>query len=159
MRIEMETLLQAAASETTIPYREVVEFPAELGSLRRPLEGTVKLIRLLDDKTITVKGHLGTLVELVCDRCLGPVSTEVDFDLDETFEVMETVSSTHTVEEALPVSGALDLSDLLRQHLILSLPSRSLCGCEPAYLVEHKPIDARWRKLEALASRSTEEER
>lgn len=155
----METLLQAAAPETTIRFNESVEFPPDMGRLLGPLQGEVKLVRLLDNKTIEVKGHLGALVELICDRCMGPIQSEVAFDLDETLEVTEAGASAVEVEETVSEAGDLDLSDLLRQHLILNLPGRSLCGCEPAYLVEHKPIDPRWRKLEALARRSTEEER
>ena len=159
MRIKMESLLQADAPETTIAFVETVEFPEELGRLTHPLEGDVKLIRMPDDKALEVRGHLKATVELICDRCLGPVPTEVEFDLDEILEVTAKTAMAQEVEEAIPATGEFDLSDLLRQHLILNLPSRSLCGCEPAYLLEHKPIDPRWRKLEALLSRSIEEER
>ncbi|HEY9856005.1 MAG TPA: DUF177 domain-containing protein [Stenomitos sp.] len=158
MLIDVETLLQAQDKDTIVDFDEAVDFPADLGTLKRPLAGTVKIERSMDDRMLRLTGRLSTVVDLVCDRCLGPTPTEVAFDLDETLEVTETPSEALLVEDAIAATGDLDLSDLLRQNLLLHLPSRSLCGCEPAYLAEHKRIDPRWRQLEALLNRTTEEE-
>lgn len=158
MLLDVETLLQAPESETHISFSEFVEFPADLGSLKRPLSGEVTIARAIDESLFTLTGHLETTADLVCDRCLGPAPAEIAFDLEETLEVTKTPSEALEVEEAVAATGEIDLSDLLRQHLLLNLPSRSLCGCEPEYLAKHKPLDPRWRKLEALLSRTTEEE-
>lgn len=158
MLIDVEALLQAQDKDTVVDFDEAVEFPADLGSLKRPLSGTVNIERSMDNHMLRLTGRLSTVVDLVCDRCLGPTPTEVAFDLDETLAVTDTPTEALEVEDAIAASGDLDLSDLLRQNLLLHLPSRSLCGCEPAYLAEHKRIDPRWRKLEALLNRTTEEE-
>lgn len=158
MVLDVETLLQAQEDDTILRFDEAVEFPADLGTLKRPLMGEVTITRSLDSRMLRLTGHLETRADLVCDRCTGPCSTEIAYDLDETLEVTETPSAALAVEDAVSATGELDLSDLLRQHLLLNLPSRSLCGCEPAYLAEHKRIDPRWRQLETLLSRSTEEE-
>lgn len=158
MLIDVETLLQAPDKLTVVDFDEAVDFPADLGKLKRPLAGRVTIERSMDDRVLRLTGRLTTLVDLVCDRCLGPTPTEVGFDLDETLEVTETPTEALLVEDAIAATGDLDLSDLLRQNLLLHLPSRSLCGCEPAYLAEHKRIDPRWRQLEALLNRTTEEE-
>lgn len=158
MLIDVEALLQAQEKETIVAFDEPVDFPADLGALDRPLSGTVTIDRSMDDRLLHLTGRIATTVALVCDRCLGPTPTEVEFDLDETLVVTDTPTEALEVEDAVAATGDLDLSDLLRQNLLLHLPSRSLCGCEPAYLAEHKRIDPRWRQLEALLNRTTEEE-
>jgi len=158
MRLAVETLLAAPEPDTVVEFQEKVEFPPDLGRLTRPLAGQVTVLRSLDDSGLRLTGHLEAEVELVCDRCLGPARTPVAFDLDEMLTLSCGESTAQEVEETVSPTGELDLSDLLRQHLILNLPSRHLCGCEPAYLAEYRPVDPRWRQLEQLLERTPEEE-
>lgn len=158
MLLRVETLLQAPEKTTHLSFREPIDFPTDLGRLIRPLEGEVTITRTVDDRYFQIQGTLTTEAELVCDRCLGPVLTALSIDVDEVLEVAESPTETLEVDEAVPATGDLDLSDLLRQHLLLSLPSRKLCGCEPTFGKGASHVDPRWQKLEALLSRTTEED-
>jgi len=150
VRLSVASLLESPESDTTVDFAERVEFPADLGRLTRPLAGLVTISRSMDDRLLRLTGHLSAGVELECVRCLGPAPTDVSFDLDETLEITDEPETAAEVSEHVQPTGELDLSDLLRQNLLLNLPSRSLCGCEPEYLAEHRPIDPRWRTLEHL---------
>lgn len=158
MKLEVESLLCQPEDTTRIDFSEQVEFPADLGKLLQPLAGPVTVTRAVDSSLLQVQGALETEVELVCDRCMGPVITPIHLEVDEDFAIVTTPDTALEAEEAVAANGFLDLSDLLRQHLILSVPGRKHCGCEPAYLAEHRPIDPRWRALQALAGRRTEED-
>lgn len=158
MLLRVETLLQAPEKTTHLSFRERLDFPTDLGRLTRPLEGDVAITRTEDDRYLQLHGKLTTEAELICDRCLGPVPTPLSVDLDEVLEVADDPSDALEVDEAVPATGDLDLSDLLRQHLLLSLPSRKLCGCEPTFGKDANAVDPRWQKLEALLSRTTEED-
>lgn len=158
MRLSVSSLLEAPAAETTLPFHEPVPFPPEFGVLTRPVMGDVTIARSMDDRMLRVTGRFEAGVELVCDRCLGPAPAVIAFDVDETLEVTDEPDPAVEVAEHVHPTGELDVTDLLRQHLLLNLPSRSLCGCEPAYLAAHKPIDPRWRQLESLLNRTHQEE-
>lgn len=158
MLLRVETLMQAPEKTTHLSFREPIDFPTDLGRLTRPLEGEVAICRTVDDRYLQIQGTLKTEAELVCDRCLGPVPTALSIDVDEMLEVAESPTETLEVDEAVPATGDLDLSDLLRQHLLLSLPSRKLCGCAPTFGKDASQVDPRWQKLEALLSRTTEED-
>jgi uncharacterized protein len=158
MLLRVETLLQAPEKTTHLSFREALDFPTDLGRLTRPLTGDVTITRTDDDRYLQIQGALTTEAELLCDRCLGPVPTALRIDVDEVLEVADSPSETLEVDEAVPVTGDLDLSDLLRQHVLLNLPSRKLCGCEPTFGKGASQVDPRWQKLEALLSRTTEED-
>lgn len=151
MKFSVERLLQAPERTTRIPVRETIDFPTDLGTLTRPLEGEVTIQLTEDGRFMRVLGDVTTGADLICDRCLGPVPTDVDVQVDETLEIGE------ESEEHETVGAEFDLGELLRQHVILSLPSRKLCGCEPAHLVTKERVDPRWEALEALKRRSEEE--
>lgn len=49
--------------------------------------------------------------------------------------------------------GHLDATDLIRQSLLLSLPPRHLCGCEPLAQIQDKDaVDPRWSALKSLTA-------
>ncbi len=158
MLLRVETLLQAQEKTTQISFHEAIDFPRDLGRLTRPLVGDVAVTRTEDDRYLQIQGTLSTEAELRCDRCLGPVPTALSIDVDEVLAVADSPIEALEVDEAVPATGDLDLSDLLRQYLLLNLPSRKLCGCKPTFGKDASQIDPRWQKLEALLSRTTEED-
>ncbi len=150
MQLSVVTLLNAASSETHLELNEPLEFPEDLGRLVSPVHADVTVSRALDNSLFRVAGKGRAKAELVCVRCLGPAPTEVEFSFDESLRVVENPVPQELVEEEVWQQGKLDVSDLVRQHLLLNLPTRSLCGCKPDYLEELRPVDPRWKKLEAL---------
>jgi uncharacterized protein len=110
--------------------------------------------------------------DLLCARCVEPVRTPVSGNFDLIFRPVEADSdpversiSTDETEIGYYEESGLSLEDVVREQVLLSLPSRTLCNadckglcprcgqnlntgtcnCEP-------PTDVRWSALSGLAS-------
>jgi uncharacterized protein len=175
MRIEIDKLTEAGQ-----PFAHTYA-PGEL-SLEEEyarLLSEVKLAGQVSRKRqrVHVRGSVGAEIEVSCDRCLAParVPVEAEFDLsydppdaDEAGENTELqpddlVTSVYTGE-------SLDMDELVREQLLLALPTRSLCRAEcqglcPTCGVDlnkqrcdcaPKEIDPRWAALAALKKSSDE---
>ena len=99
-----------------------------------PLVGKIRLLRTSDG--ILVTGRLHTGVRLPCRRCLRLFTLPVDFDLEENFHPSAGV----TTGAAIPIGDSedaatrtdghriLDLTEVVRQNLLLALPISPLCS-------------------------------
>lgn len=99
-----------------------------------PVRGTVRLMRT--GQGILASATLSTRVRLACSRCLGDVEEDIAFAFDEEFRP--------TIDLAtglpLPAPGPedewaaiselhiLDLSEIVRQNVLLALPMKPLCS-------------------------------
>jgi uncharacterized protein len=120
---------------------------------------------------VRIRGHLKVGIQADCDRCLEPARFPIDanFDLfyrpaartgfDEEVEIDEGES-----EIAFYEGAGIELKDVLREFVLLSLPMQRICrehclgicpvcgqnrnlvncGCET------KPVDDRWAALKKL---------
>jgi len=170
MRIELDKLEGQggkfshtyAVGELSLDEEDVrLTSPAEVrGRIRRSGEG------------VEVKGQLRAPLEVVCARCLKTVTLAVEVEFSE--KLVPAVSwrseQQHELsEEDLNLSvfegDAVELDDIVREEILLAVPSHVLCNedcqglcpvcgidrnigtcqCEPA------PIDSRWQKLEGLS--------
>lgn len=118
---------------------DIVAPPAELARLLEdtrpvaPLTGTVRMMRT--PRSIFVRGRLATTLEVECSRCLTDVRVPVAFDVEsEYFPEIDIVTG-----HALPAPAddlaftidpnhELDLSEMVRQHLLLELPMSTVCS-------------------------------
>lgn len=131
------------------------------------IDGEVALTRT--QQGILVIGNVRTQVKVVCSRCLKLVDLVVSFDMeDEFFPKVDVISG-------LPVSlpdepgsfcidenHILDLSEAVRQYLLLAIPMKPLCQPDCAGLCpvcgsnlnqgtcscSRRTRDQRWSKLE-----------
>lgn len=108
--------------------------PMVLDSLRvlSPIEGEI-VVENQGDRLL-VAGNIETSVELECVRCLVSFPYNVQVSFRETFVEGEISSASEEValnEEGLDTfyfqGDSLDLSDLIRDHILLSLPWLPLC--------------------------------
>ena len=104
---------------------------AEAGvELAKPLDVDLEARSVGDG--VLVRGTLRTSVRLACRRCLSPVEQEVEEHVDFLF--METAGDDDDSDGEvypLPARGdELDLTDAVREHLLLDLPEFALCGEE-----------------------------
>jgi len=83
---------------------------------------------------VFVTGHLETQVEIECDRCLKPLESVINNDFGLEYITDSEYKASNIVElseEDLAVSvfdgEAIDVDELVKEQLLLSLPSRSLC--------------------------------
>ena len=123
---------------------------------------------------IRVRAHYGAEFEILCARCVDPVPVPVEGDFDLLFrpegadaEPGERSITADETEIGYYQESGLSLEDVVREQVLLSLPSRTLCrpdckglcprcgqnlnqaecSCEPA------PVDARWNALAGLADK------
>ena len=120
---------------------------------------------------IRIKGHLKVGIEAQCDRCLEPARFPIDADFDLFYRPEKQVGYEDEVEIdegeseiAFYEGGGIELKDVLREFVLLSLPmqricredclgicpvcgqNRNLAHCE----CEAKPVDDRWSALKKL---------
>lgn len=150
MQLSVSSILNAPQNVTHHPFDEQFELPGEGETLLEPVVGRLDVTRA-SNQILQVTGAFHTRLRLVCDRCGNEFEFPVDFSLDEALEVTNEPPTSFEVEEAVYAQGNLDATDLIRQSLLLSLPTRHLCGCEPLPQKDDQGItDPRWAALESL---------
>ncbi|MDP8924849.1 MAG: DUF177 domain-containing protein [Chloroflexota bacterium] len=114
------------------------DLTAEL-NLRSPIEGRVKLTRTPRGILAEVAYHVA--LEQECGRCLEPVRTELDSQFSEeyiaTTNVLTGQPSAVTAEaeeQTISPNHELDLTDAIRQDIVVQQPLQPLCGAECAGL-------------------------
>jgi len=110
---------------------------------------------------IVVRGNVRCRADAACRRCLRPVVVDAVSDVDEVYQRVP------RSEDALPLVGEhLDLAPLVREIVLLGLPSTPLCraecpglcqGCGVDLATETctcgaPPTDPRWSALETWQS-------
>jgi uncharacterized protein len=85
---------------------------------------------------IRVHGRLQTEITFDCDRCLGPARQTVDAPFDLFYKPAATTLNTKEPEVAIDEGEAemgfyempgLELEDLLREQVLMSLPMQRVC--------------------------------
>ena len=137
---------------------------------RFPIQGQVELLRT--DRGILVRGTLGTKIRAMCSRCLSPFDHPLRLRIEEEFfPVIDVISGislplgegggAFTIDE----NHILDLSEAVRQYVLLAAPMKPLCRKDCAGLCPScgrnlnqgscgcpaGSPDPRWSQLEKLA--------
>ena len=166
--LELNEALPAAAMEYTPDVRQIgplaVKGVADLLLEHRGPREFVADIRL----RASYEGNF----ELLCARCIEPVPEQLagSFDLifrpeDVDADQGERSISEEETEIGYYAESGLVLEDVVREQVLLSLPSRTLCGPECQGLCQHcgqnlnlgachcdeAETDARWTPLAGLA--------
>jgi uncharacterized protein len=116
-------------------FRLVPEMERYLGAVETALVGPVRLMH--SQGGVLVQGNLHTEVTLSCSRCLQPVLVPLGVEIEEVF----TSTTDVLTGKPLPVEEEdralwvderhiLDLSEVLRQAVLLELPMHVLCSDE-----------------------------
>ncbi len=162
MRINVAQLLKGGVGDTR--YYKVSE-PLGEGF---PIQGEIKLMRT--NRSILVSGKLHTVVKSVCSRCLETFEYPLVIELEEEFfpaksSGFSTVESEETEDFTIGEDNVLDLSEAVRQNILVNLPIKPLCRPDCAGLcpkcgknLNYGPCsclreqsDPRWAPLQALA--------
>ena len=156
----------------------VIDEVAETGMSVR---GGLELLRT--NRSILVRGKLGTTTKEICSRCLEEFDLPLTLDVEEEYYIkrdpttgatlsVPSESGTFTVDE----DNVLDLSEAVRQYILLTQPMKPICREDCAGLCPQcgrnlndqscdcKPIstDSPWAPLLALRQgdkQSTDKER
>jgi uncharacterized protein len=97
------------------------------------LDGIARLIRTIDGVLATGKLHCS--LELNCSRCLEPFSYPIQFALEEEFHPAIDIITGATLPRGDNDDNAtriddhhtLDLTEVIRQDLLLALPAHPVC--------------------------------
>ncbi len=96
------------------------------------LHGEVDLLRT--PRGILVTGTMATRVEMSCSRCLEPIEVALVITIEEEFQPTIDVISGRQLpmeeeDQALWIDAhhILDLTEVVRQDLLLALPAHPLC--------------------------------
>lgn len=84
---------------------------------------------------IRVKGHLKVAMEADCDRCLELAQFPLDVDFDLFYRPQEERSRANEevaiddgeAQIAFYEGGGLELKEILREHILLTLPMQRVC--------------------------------
>jgi uncharacterized protein len=95
--------------------------------LARPLDVDLTASSVGDG--ILVRGRLGTAVRMPCRRCLAPVEQQVDEMVDFLYEPVSAEEEADLEGEVypLPRGTELDLTEAVREQVLLSIPAHVLC--------------------------------
>ena len=175
MRSDVVTELREPHARTTLE----VDDPAPPGTgleFEAPVVGQVTLSNV--GEYVRAQGRLRTVVGLSCSRCLRLVSHPLEIELEETCALTQIdapAAYRETAEDADPIpivdDDVIDLSELVRQSLVVAAPSTVLCredcrglcpscGCdlnEQSCDCEREKTDPRWAALRELLDRTEEE--
>lgn len=97
------------------------------------LTGKVQLIRTSDG--VYALGTIRTNLELDCSRCLDPFSFPLKFQLEEEFRPSIDISTGASLPSSAEDESAtridarhiLDLTEVMRQNILLAMPPHPIC--------------------------------
>jgi uncharacterized protein len=172
MQINVSQLLQEAVGSTR--EYEIDEEAEITGDGENPMvRGRCQFLRL--QRSILVSCRLDTVVELNCSRCLGQFRHPVKIKFEEEFVPTVDVTSGAPLPEPEEASTftidehhVIDLTEAVRQYLVMALPMKALCDEDCAGLCPTcgkdlnkgacdcppQEIDARWSELAKLRKKN-----
>lgn len=133
MRIEIENLKEKSEAFSHSYAPEEVELEDEAARLVAPAVVSGSASRRGEE--VRLRGSIKTEIELLCDRCLAPNRSPLEIEFDTRFiPQAAAVGETDNVElltEDLGLSAyegdSVDLDELVREQILLALPTRHLC--------------------------------
>jgi uncharacterized protein len=168
MLINVSQLLQdPVGTVRSYSISEIADVAGDGGG--RKINGEVSLLHT--QRGILVSGELHTEVELTCSRCLSSFNCPLTLDIEEEYiPTVDIVSGALLVMPEEPGSfvidehHVIDLSEAVRQYMLLTVPMKPLCregcaglcqscgrnlnegpcGCPP------QAVDPRWSELSRL---------
>lgn len=148
---------------------ELASFPLDEQLIARNVISTIRLTRL--DTSILAQGSVTGSVEMECVRCLNkfeqPFNIRFTEQFRQTTDILDSRRSTPArededwdeseIELAFEINDAheLDLTELLRQWIVLALPMTPTCGpdCPGPQEIdngEEEAVDNRFAALQQL---------
>ncbi len=127
---------------------------------------------------IRVRGHLAVTMRCDCNRCLEPAEFPIDSSFDLFYRPAEVVGEEDEAEVeidegeaeiAFYEGGGIELKDVLREHVLLSMPMQRVCRAECQGICpgcgqnrnllncgcEVKLVDDRWSALKKVQVKGT----
>lgn len=157
MLVDIASLLASPERVLRGAFREQVDVPGDVGLLRSPVIGGFVAEITAGEPFLSIKGEFRAELDLLCHRCANRFAMTHDFEIEETLELVDDLPTSAEVGDSVWAKGNLDLTDLVRQNLLLALPSQVLCGCKPLEEKAIQEIDPRWQALSEFHPTSEED--
>ncbi len=134
MRVNVGELLADRRAVRVVAFSERIESPGEDTTLLDPVRG--ELVLTGTGRSVSLTGRVRTALSLVCGACLRPYRQPLEFAVDEEFgrsPVPAGASRGKTVlgpeDFVVPIGpdGMVDLTEVVRQHLVLAIPIAPRC--------------------------------
>lgn len=170
MRIEIERL--DAGGEAFAHRYATDELSLDDETARVASEASVSGRATRKGDEVRLRGRIVAGVEVFCDRCAAPLEAPLEIEFDTSFlpaeverGVVENVElQPGDLDRSVYEGGEVDVDDLVREQILLALPTRSLCreDCkglclecganlnEGACGCAAKEVDPRWAALADL---------
>ena len=168
MQIEVESL-ERAGKEFAHIYAPG-ELTLEDGGVRFAEQVNLSGRASRKEGEVQLRGKISTRIEVACDRCHRDVSVPVETEFDVKYVPAREDGEEATELEADDLNAsiyegdAIDVDELVREQVLLSLPMRVLCkdeckglcaGCgadlnDETCSCQHEEIDPRWAALATL---------
>ena len=134
-----------------------------------PFVGAVRFLKSTETVLSELQGELA--VHLECSRCLNPFDAQIEIESEEEFRPTVDIATGRVMQDTgddkalvIDEQHILDLTEIMRQAIILALPATPLCQQDCAGLCpicgsnrneeqctcEDVNIDPRWEALSAL---------
>ena len=171
MRIELDKLEKSGNSFAHVYEPDEIVLDEEHTRLIRPPKVMGRVSQT--DREVRLRGKITARAEVDCDRCLKSVEAPVETEFDVTYVPSKDYRSNEAAElqeEDLSLSvfdgETIDIDELVREQILLALPSRALCGEECLGICpvcgsdrninpcdcQTKEIDPRWAALKEVMS-------
>ncbi|MBU0630415.1 MAG: DUF177 domain-containing protein [Candidatus Margulisbacteria bacterium] len=133
MKIELTELLRQVGNEGDVEDSEKLSFPEDGLILTKPV--LVRLHLTNTGNSVLVKGTIQAEAELECSRCLNSFKQPITLEVSETYarqDLEQSVGKETELKESdfvypIEKDNTIDLNELIRQNILLSLPIKSLC--------------------------------
>jgi len=132
MIIDLDSVGKVARDIAIVFDPEDIDLEGEIGTLKGKTEFTGET-QLVEGKA-HVRGRIRADFLLNCTRCLEPVEKQTSITFDDTFVDAATEPNSDEIEvgvdeldESLVVGGKIDLSDVVREQILLALPEQIFC--------------------------------
>ena len=133
MKIDLTELLRKVGNEADVEVTEKMSFPEDGLTLTKPVNINLHLVNT--GASVVLDGGAETEAELDCSRCLKKFQLPLKVEFSEEFARNpylprhggETELKEEDFVSAIEKNNSIDLTDLVRQELLLSLPIKTLC--------------------------------
>jgi len=138
MKLDLTEIVAHLGKRISYDIEEPAIEPLEGGlACVAPIAGEVAFTNT--GRHIVTRGFFHTTVELECSRCLARHRVEMDIPIEEEFAIpghtVAQIAETQEEEfwegeetEPLFVDGIFDLTELLRQSILVAVPIKPLCS-------------------------------
>lgn len=169
MIVDVTTLKDAQTQFDFSTSPAEIDLEDETAKLKDVVKVEAKLTKGIAQ--IDVEGRISGKIEVECNRCLQPVETNLEFPFDAAFVTAENYTQekeaqlrVDDLEVAVFEGDKIDLTELVREQILLNLPTQIFCHEDCKGLCQkcganlnlidcnckEEKIDPRWSALKKL---------